>query len=385
MPVSPASVSAAPTATWCSPAPQRPNRRRRADGDRRCPHPVGGLPRRLCAATLYSWPPTSRPATPAGAAVLVDQPDQGLRQGTAGDRRPRPRRGRRGAARRPRDRAPLRGMSAGWLFSGQGTQYPGMATRAVRQQRRVPRRVRRSRRRDGCRTSACGSARSWTTTAIDRTEFAQPAIFAVQYAQAQALLRLGAEPAWLLGHSIGEYAAAAIAEVFSLDDACRLVVARGRLMQQLPTGGGMLAVARRDCVARRRPAFPLDLAAVNGPSEVVLSGATEAIEDAARTLAASGDHRASAQRVARVPLAAHGADDRRVRRRSPRSAPTNCPRSRSSPRCTAGCSATTNRWTPTTGPPTSARPFGSPTRQPKRCRPNRRTSSSSAPSARSAR
>jgi 8-amino-7-oxononanoate synthase len=121
--------------------------------------------------------------------------------------------------------------------------------------------------------------------AINRTEFAQPAIFALQYAQAQVLLRLGAEPAWLLGHSIGEYAAAAIAEVLSLDDACRLVVARGRLMQQLPAGGGMLAVrATADDVA----GFPLDLAAVNGPSEVVLSGATEAIEDAARTMEQAG-------------------------------------------------------------------------------------------------
>ncbi len=121
--------------------------------------------------------------------------------------------------------------------------------------------------------------------AINRTEFAQPAIFALQYAQAQVLLRLGAEPAWLLGHSIGEYAAAAIAEVLTLDDACRLVVARGRLMQQLPAGGGMLAVR---ATAGDVSGFPLDLAAVNGPSEVVLSGATEAIEDAARTLEQAG-------------------------------------------------------------------------------------------------
>ena len=99
-------------------------------------------------------------------------------------------------------------------------------------------------------------------------------------------IRLGAEPAWLLGHSIGEYAAAAIAEVFSLDDACRLVVARGRLMQQLPAGGGMLAV-RADC-RQTSHGLPLDLAAVNGPSEVVLSGATEAIEDAARALEQAG-------------------------------------------------------------------------------------------------
>ena len=145
---------------------------------------------------------------------------------------------------------------------------------------------------------------------INRTEFAQPAIFALQYAQAQALLRLGAEPAWLLGHSIGEYAAAAIAEVFSLDDACRLVVARGRLMQQLPAGGGMLAVrasaGRGDRLSprSRRGERPSRSRAVwcNG-------------SDRRRRThpGTSGDHRPSAQRVARVPLAAHGTDDGRVR------------------------------------------------------------------------
>ncbi len=176
------------------------------------------------------------------------------------------------------------GMSMGWLFSGQGTQYPGMAA-ALYDGSDVF--------RDafdeiddamlphlGMRIRAVIN-----DTQINRTEFAQPAIFALQYAQAQALLRLGAEPAWLLGHSIGEYAAAAIAEVFSLDDACRLVVARGRLMQQLPSGGGMLAVR---AIAADVAGFPLDLAAVNGPDEVVLSGAMEAIDAAADTLGRNG-------------------------------------------------------------------------------------------------
>ena len=176
------------------------------------------------------------------------------------------------------------GMSTGWLFSGQGTQYPGMAT-ALYESSAVFRDAFDE--VDAAMAPHLG-ARIRDVMAdegIDRTEFAQPAIFALQYAQAQALLRLGAEPAWLLGHSIGEYAAAAIAEVFSLDDACRLVVARGRLMQQLPACGGMLAVrASVDDVSE----FPLDLAAVNGPTEVVLSGATEAIEDAARTLEQAG-------------------------------------------------------------------------------------------------
>ena len=175
-------------------------------------------------------------------------------------------------------------VSAGWLFSGQGTQHPGMAT-ALYESSAVFRDALDE--VDAAMAPHLGARirQVMDDYRIDRTEFAQPAIFAVQYAQAQALLRLGAEPAWLLGHSIGEYAAAAVADVFSLDDACRLVVARGRLMQRLPASGGMLAVrATADEVA----GFPLDLAAVNGPREVVLSGATDAIEDAARTLEQEG-------------------------------------------------------------------------------------------------
>jgi 8-amino-7-oxononanoate synthase len=180
------------------------------------------------------------------------------------------------------------GMSVGWLFNGQGTQYPGMASTQYES--------------SGVFRDAFDEVEAammpylgvrirdvMNDEGINRTEFAQPAIFALQYAQAQALLRLGAEPAWLLGHSIGEYAAAAIAEVFSLEDACRLVVARGRLMQQLPAGGGMLAArADVDSVQRQVAGLPLDLAAVNGATELVLSGPTEAIEDAARTLGEAG-------------------------------------------------------------------------------------------------
>jgi 8-amino-7-oxononanoate synthase len=175
-------------------------------------------------------------------------------------------------------------MSTGWLFSGQGTQHPGMATALYERHALF---------RDSFDEVDAAIAPFldqrirdvMNDEGINRTEFAQPAIFALQYAQAQALIRLGAEPAWLLGHSIGEYAAAAIAEVFSLDDACRLVVARGRLMQRLPAGGGMLAVR---ATLGDVSGLPLDLAAVNGANEVVLSGATAAIEDSAHGLEQAG-------------------------------------------------------------------------------------------------
>lgn len=175
-------------------------------------------------------------------------------------------------------------VSAGWLFSGQGTQGPGMEKAAYQSStafREAFDRVEAAmlphlgeRLRD-----VLGDDR------VHRTEFAQPAIFALQYAQASALIAAGAEPAWLLGHSIGEYAAAAIAGVFTLDDACRLVVARGRLMQQLPAAGGMLAVRAQIGEIH----FPtLDVAAVNGPDEIVLSGAAAAVEHAATSLAEAG-------------------------------------------------------------------------------------------------
>jgi acyl transferase domain-containing protein len=271
------------------------------------------------------------------------------------------------------------GMSAGWLFSGQGTQFPGMAS-ALYENSSAFRAAFDA--VDAAMLPHLGVriAAVMNDGRVNSTEFAQPAIFALQYAQAQALLRLGAEPAWLLGHSIGEYAAAAIAEVFSLDDACRLVVARGRLMQQLPDGGGMLAVRAS---AVEVGGLGLDLAAVNGPDEVVLAGALEAIDDAARTLGSAGI-------TARRLNVSHAFHSQLMKPMTARFASIaaelsyQCPRSRSFPRCTAGCSVTTKRWMPVTGPNTSARRFSSPTRPPRRCRPSPHTSSSSAPSARSA-
>ncbi|EID73750.1 MULTISPECIES: type I polyketide synthase [Rhodococcus] len=184
-----------------------------------------------------------------------------------------------------------RPVSIGWFFTGQGAQYPGMS-RALHEHHGGYRRALSD--VDERMTPHLGrSVREMLFDAgdeIHRTEFAQPALFAVEYALARTLGELGVEPAWLIGHSVGEYAAAAHAGVFALDDACRLIVARGRFMQQLPAGGTMLAVrATPDEVADLLAGEPAAaLAAVNGPRDVVLSGAADALERLGAALTATG-------------------------------------------------------------------------------------------------
>ena len=125
---------------------------------------------------------------------------------------------------------------------------------------------------------------------LNQTGFSQPAIFVVGYALSQLWLSWGLKPDLLLGHSVGEVVAAHLAGVFDLEDALQLIAARGRLMQALPAGGGMLALLASQAQAEDLMAeVPgLSLAALNGPANTVVSGLLQAIQALEPLAAAAG-------------------------------------------------------------------------------------------------
>jgi amino acid adenylation domain-containing protein len=171
-----------------------------------------------------------------------------------------------------------------FMFPGQGAQYPDMGRDLYEREPEFRRQI------DRCskilRPLMTDDLLSLLYPAVNSDEAkqrlmstvaAQPAIFCVEFALAKLWMSWGIKPRAMIGHSIGEFVAAVIAEVLTLEDALQLVALRGRLMQALP-GGAMLAV--RILESEVLPLLPatLSIAAVNGPSLCVVAGPFEAID-----------------------------------------------------------------------------------------------------------
>ncbi len=111
---------------------------------------------------------------------------------------------------------------------------------------------------------------------LDQTGYTQPALFAIEYALAQLWLSWGVVPSVVLGHSVGEYVAATVAEILTLEDALRLIALRGRLMQALPAGGAMAAIAapaaQVSALLAQVAASDVVISAYHGPRETVIAG-----------------------------------------------------------------------------------------------------------------
>ncbi len=193
-------------------------------------------------------------------------------------------------------RLPKRDSRVAFMFPGQGSQYPRMGATLYRTRPVFGRCI------DTCAEillpligrdlrellfPADGMAADAAAEALKPTMYAQPAIFAVEYALAQLWMSIGIRPAAMVGHSVGELTAACIAGVFSLEDALKLVSIRGRLMQDVP-GGAMLAVRLSEAELALRIGPDIAVAAINAPGSCVLAGTYEAIAAFEQQLEADG-------------------------------------------------------------------------------------------------
>jgi acyl transferase domain-containing protein len=172
----------------------------------------------------------------------------------------------------------------GFLFPGQGAQQPNMARRLYDTEEMFRNEVDRC-----CELLKpllqfdlrdvlypAGEITDEIRQKLTQTALAQPAIFTVEYALVRLWMSWGIEPAAMIGHSIGEFAVACVAGVFSLEDALRLVAARGCLMQSLPRGS-MLSIRASETDVRAMLGPDLSIAAMNAPMLCVVSGPDEAV------------------------------------------------------------------------------------------------------------
>lgn len=181
------------------------------------------------------------------------------------------------------------------LFTGQGAQYVDMARQLYETDSAFRKTLDAC---DACLRDQLGHSllnvlypSGGEASPLDQTAFTQPALFAIEYCVASMLMRWGVMPALVMGHSIGEYAAACVAGVWSLEDGLRLAARRGELMQALPRDGEMVAVRMDEngaAEAIATHARDVSIAAINAPSSVVLSGRRAALSQVVAELEARG-------------------------------------------------------------------------------------------------